>query len=213
MEDMRITSGEFEALHKWYSLEKKTKGKSKVSSETKAATVSTDVDSKDPQKPSFEGGTEDVMHEDEESQGTFRALEDTKTKRTAIGGNRVEIPLREDSRPRDTGNSVDTLLHDDVLVDDDDELQYPISAEESLSGNNSCSEMLTQNQASRIQSTELPPESSTLLAAQLLQLKSDVQETTASLRFRRATKDKSVDVYDQIAVKLGDLMIQFGVKD
>ncbi|KAL0567049.1 hypothetical protein V5O48_014946 [Marasmius crinis-equi] len=56
-----------------------------------------------------------------------------------------------------------------------------------------------------------PSKSSTELPAALSQLKREIEEITADLRFKRTSKEVAVELYDQTALKLAGIMDRFDV--
>ncbi|KAL0572964.1 hypothetical protein V5O48_008995 [Marasmius crinis-equi] len=60
-------------------------------------------------------------------------------------------------------------------------------------------------------STRDPSGPSTELPAALLQLRREIEDITADLRFRRASKEVAAGLYDQKALKLADIMDRFDV--
>ncbi|KAL0579572.1 hypothetical protein V5O48_002452 [Marasmius crinis-equi] len=56
-----------------------------------------------------------------------------------------------------------------------------------------------------------PSATSGELPTALLQLKRELEDITADLRFRRASKEVAVELYDQTALKLADIMDRFNV--
>ncbi|KAL0566856.1 hypothetical protein V5O48_015146 [Marasmius crinis-equi] len=86
---------------------------------------------------------------------------------------------------------------------------YPFS-EQTAPGGQSSSRVSGECNAGPT-TTLAPSESSTGLPAALLQLKREIEEITADLRFKRASKEVAVELYDQTALKLAGIKDRFNV--
>ncbi|KAL0066937.1 hypothetical protein AAF712_005926 [Marasmius tenuissimus] len=230
METMKITGEQFDALEKWYKVEGKAKPKPKT--KAKATIVTSQADS-DSELSSLEDGPEDAENGGE-SQRTSATLRDEKT--TTRTGSRIDSTSQEKDCSPEASESIAGLSQeysgDDSITG---EFMYPPNSQESISPEPAPSSTLTGADTSSIHSASIPPESckslsfspsfwkylltnflspvAQLLAVQLQQLKREIQEITTSLRFRRATRDGTIDFYDQTALKLGDIMAQSGVEE
>ncbi|KAJ8091678.1 hypothetical protein PM082_020913 [Marasmius tenuissimus] len=211
METMKITGEQFDALEKWYKVEGKAKPKPKT--KAKATIVTSQADS-DSELSSLEDGPEDAENGGE-SQRTSATLRDEKiTQTTTRTGSRIDSTSQEKDCSPEASESIAGLSQeysgDDSITG---EFMYPPNSQESISPEPAPSSTLTGADTSSIHSASIPPESSQLLVVQLQQLKREIQEITTSLRFRRATRDGTIDFYDQTALKLGDIMAQSGVEE
>ncbi|KAL0570628.1 hypothetical protein V5O48_011326 [Marasmius crinis-equi] len=151
------------------------------------------------------------------------------TKAVQVAGNKRKIQVQPDTvqasaaltkRPRKVPEAAE-ISHEPLVGSTSDRcyeavepaapgLAYHASGEQTApvgqSHSEACGERSTEST-----STRDPSGPTTELSAALLQLKREIEDITADLRFRRASKEVAAGLYDQKALKLADIMDRFDV--
>ncbi|KAL0572911.1 hypothetical protein V5O48_009058 [Marasmius crinis-equi] len=195
---MEITSAQFDALEDWHSSKPKMR-KQKPGSEV-------DISSADGEASDGDG-QEDVQI------ASPRVYAAGKAEKKVAGGKR-KLQVQTDT----VQGSATHAKRSKKKALETAELSCELSVGPDLDRNHEAVELaaagfayypVSEQTAAGVQSSSRA--SANELPAALVQLKREIEEITADLRFKRASKEVAVELYDQTALKLAGIMDRFDV--
>ncbi|KAG7085518.1 hypothetical protein E1B28_003078 [Marasmius oreades] len=194
IEHLRISAEQYDALHAWWCNSRSPRKNAKSRARTYTQ-----------EKPSMKMNDEDAYFDDSEMDGEVQAEVHDQGTGMSSGQTVVATKRKSNVEPVAERSGAKRMKIDTPGVKENS--APPTEKAKSATEAKKAGIPDVKENNARVE-TDTPP-----FHVVLRQVKRELEEVTTDLRFRRATAEEGVDMYDRIALKLGQLMEQYHLTD